>query len=178
MRAARLDARFLLKPAGVENPLTSQLEILLPLAVAWVREQERIALAQGVPLSGPELFEARRVGVADPHRVRLMEVPAIPVPTHPLLQAACRLTNFVPECPRGLALNYAIFVRADCWGNRALLVHELAHVTQYERLGGIEPFLRSYLAQMATVGYAQSALEREACSAMNRFCPGVQIPAA
>ncbi len=156
----------------------SQLEGLLPLAVTWAREQEQIILGNGVPLSGPELFAARRVGVREPDRVRLLQVSKIPFPSHPLLLAACRASKLVPESPRGLTLNYGVYVRSDCWGNRPLLVHELMHTVQYERLGGIEPFLRSYLAQCAAVGYAHSAMEREACGASNRFCPGMVIPAA
>ena len=63
---------------------------------------------------------------------------------------------------RGLTLNYGIFIRSDCWADRLLIVHELAHVAQYERLGGILPFLRKYLFECLTVGYAAAALELEA----------------
>ena len=158
--------------------LASQLETLVPLAVAWAREHEQIILSRGLPLSAPELFEARRAGVREPHQVRILAVETIPFPSHPLLQAACRASNSVPVSPRGLTLNYGIYVRSDCWGNRPLVVHELVHTAQYERLGGIEPFLRAYLGQLVTVGYTQSVMEREACSAMNQFCPGMTIPAA
>jgi hypothetical protein len=34
----------------------------------------------------------------------------------------------------GMALRYGIFIRQEHWGDRRLLVHELAHVVQYERL--------------------------------------------
>ena len=162
----------------MKNLLAPQLEMLLPLAVAWAREQEQIILSQGVPLSGPELFEARRVGVREPHKVRLLKVENIPFPSHPLLQAACRATNFVPASPRGLTLNYGIYVRSDCWGNRPLVVHELVHTAQYERLGGIEPFLRAYLSQCTTVGYSESAMETEARSTASELCPGMEIAKA
>jgi hypothetical protein len=142
--------------------LQSQFEVLLPLAANWATEQEQRILREGVPLSQREISDARAVGVKEPERVRLLPVEAIPSPTHPVLKAACQATNLVPAAPRGLTLNYGVFVRSDCWGDRALIVHELVHTAQYERLGGIEPFLRQYLLECATVGYSQSPMESEA----------------
>ena len=150
--------------------LQTQFEVLLPLAADWAAEQERRILRDGVPLSEREISDARAVGVKEPERVRLLPVEAIPSPAHPLLKAACDATNFVPARPRGLTIHYGVFVRADCWGDRALLVHELVHTAQYERLGGIKPFLRQYLYECATVGYSNSSMEGEANAAIARFC--------
>jgi hypothetical protein len=36
------------------------------------------------------------------------------------------------------------------------------HTAQYERLGGIEPFLRQYLRECLTIGYPEAPLEQEA----------------
>lgn len=148
----------------------SQFEMLLPLAVRWVAEQEHLILREGLPLSEPEIFDARTVGVKMPERVRLLQVETIPSPAHPLLKAAASATNLVPAEPRGLAVCYGVFLRSDCWRDRTLLVHELAHTAQYERLGGIEPFLRQYLLECATVGYAKSPMESEASTAVSRLC--------
>ncbi len=104
-----------------------------------------------------------------PERVRLLSVSAIPFPAHPLLQAACRATNFVPESPRGLTLCYGIYLRSDCWRDRSIVVHELVHTAQYERLGGIGPFLQSYLGECMTFGYANSSMENEARAAASRL---------
>lgn len=153
----------------VESPV-SQLEMLLPLAVSWAREHQELILREGVPLSEPELFEARRVGVKQPEKVRLLSVPTIPFPDHPLLQAACRATNFLPESPRALTLFHGIYLRSDCWRDRAIVVHELVHTAQYERLGGIGPFLRSYLGECMTFGYTNSSMENEARVAASRLC--------
>jgi hypothetical protein len=43
-----------------------------------------------------------------------------------------------------------------------LVVHELAHTAQYERLGGFHPFLSAYLGECLTVGYPNGPLEQEA----------------
>ncbi len=60
-----------------------------------------------------------------------------------------------------MALGYGIFVRAEQGSSRRLLVHELAHVAQYERLG-VRPFLKLYLHQCLTSGYPHGLLEAEA----------------
>jgi hypothetical protein len=53
-----------------------------------------------------------------------------------------------------------------------LIVHELVHVAQYETLGGILPFLRKYLFECLTMGYAASPLELEAIAVAARVCGG------
>ena len=50
----------------------SQLETLLPLATAWAAEQGEIILREGVPLTGTEMGDARKVGVREPERIRLL----------------------------------------------------------------------------------------------------------
>jgi hypothetical protein len=67
-------------------------------------------------------------------------------------------------------LRYGIFIRSDCRGNRALVVHELAHTAQYERLGGFEPFLRQYLFECLTIGYPEAPIEQDAVAIATRVC--------
>jgi len=148
-----------------------QLEELLPLAAQWAMEQERRVLCEGVRLSETELADARAIGVRNPERVRLLRVETIPVPAHPMLRAAAASINFLTAAPRGLALECGIFIRADHWRDRALIAHELVHTAQYQRLGGILPFLQTYIYQCATVGYLNSALESEAIATAARVCP-------
>lgn len=155
--------------------ISSQFETLLPLATQWAIEQQARILREGVPLSMRELAAALKVGVQDPERVRLLQVEIIPSPTHPLLQAAYQRANFVPTAPRGLTLHYGIFVRADYWRDRALIVHELVHTAQYERLGGLQPFFRQYLMECSTVGYHKSALENEAVETAARLLKTEQL---
>ena len=140
----------------------AQLPSLLPLAVQWASLQQRYILARGVSLTDAEMDAARAVGVSNPHTARLLAVPSIPRPDHPALRAACDAIDFLTSETRGLTLGYGIFIRQDCWRGRELIVHELVHTAQYERLGGIEPFLRQYLGECLTVGYPQAPLEQEA----------------
>jgi hypothetical protein len=149
--------------------VSAQIEALLPPATQWATEQEQRILRDGVPLSIRELADALKAGVKDPERVRLLQVEIIPSPTHPVLQAAYLRGNLAPTAPRSLTLSHGIFVRADYWRDRPLIVHELVHIAQYERLGGIEPFLRKYLTECATMGYSKSAMEAEAISTASRI---------
>jgi|1186.fasta_scaffold130818_2 hypothetical protein len=152
-----------------------QFDMLVPLAAEWAAQQQERILRDGVPLSLRETADALRVGVQDPERVRLLQVDIIPSPTHPVLQAAYQKINFVPSAPRGLTIHYGVFVRSDYWRDRALIVHELVHTAQYERLGGIPPFLRQYLVECATVGYYKSPLENEAVTTAARVLKPDQL---
>jgi len=147
-----------------------QLDELLPLAAQWAAEQERHVLCEGVRLSEIELADAKAIGVRNPERVRLLRVDAIPIPAHPMLRAAAASINFLTAAPRGLALDYGIFVRTDHWRDRALIAHELVHTAQFQRLGGILPFLQTYIFQCATVGYQNAPLELEAVATAARVC--------
>ena len=155
-----------------QESVLSQFEMLLPLAVTWATEQEQKILRDGVPLSEKEVDDARSVGVREPERIRLLQVKTIPRPSQPQLKAACDTIDFLTPATRGLTLGCGIFIRSNCWGDRLLVVHELAHVAQYERLGGILPFLRKYLFECLTMGYAASPLELEAIAVTARICGG------
>ena len=51
-----------------------QLEMLLPVVCGWAVGQEHAIVQSGVALSESQLSDARRVGVAQPERVRLLRV--------------------------------------------------------------------------------------------------------
>ena len=153
-----------------QESVLSQFKMLLPLAVTWATEQEQRIQSDGVPLSEKEIHDARAIGVQNPNRVRLLQVEAIPRPSQPQLKAACDAIDFLTPATRGLTLGFGIFIRSNCWADRLLVVHELGHVAQYERLGGILPFLRKYLFECLTMGYAAAPLELEAIAATGRVC--------
>jgi hypothetical protein len=91
-------------------------------------------------------------------------VKSVPWPGASVLRAAAKAIGLAPAATCGLTLGYGIFIRDDCWRSRALIAHELTHTAQYERLGGIEQFLRQYLGECLTVGYLNSPLEQEAAA--------------
>lgn len=147
------------------DSVIAQLPSLLPSAVQWAAAEEQRILDQGVPLTPSEIEDAKAVGVHNPEAIRLLRVKKIPRPDQPALRAACDAVDFLTGETRGLTLGHGIFVREDCWRERALVVHELVHVAQYEHFDGIEPFLRQYLTECLTVGYPAAPMEQEAITA-------------
>jgi hypothetical protein len=146
------------------------LERLLPLAQSWAEEQESLILTSGVALPGSLVEDARRIGVRQADKVRLRVVEEIPMPQHPELRAAAEQTGLISPFTIGLTLRYGIYIRADRWGERRLVVHELAHTAQYERLGGFREFLRQYLGECLTTGYPEAPLEQEARRVEREIC--------
>ena len=129
--------------------------LLLPAAWSWVVLQERRSLERGVALDTAQIANARALGVQRPERVRLLRVRSGPWPLRGTV---------------GLSARYGIFIRADYWGDRVLVAHELVHTAQYERLGGIRPFLRAYLYEYFAQGYPFGDLETEAAKTAQRLC--------
>jgi hypothetical protein len=83
------------------------------------------------------------------------------------MKEAMKLTT--PALP-GLALRYGIYLRADHWGQRRFVVHELAHTAQYERLDGVRAFLECYLYQCLAIGFTSAPMEQEAITITERIC--------
>jgi hypothetical protein len=154
---------------------TEQFRQYLPLAYSWAVEKERFILENGTPLSVHQMSDARLVGVSHPEQVRLLPVGKIPFPEHQELRAAAAATRLITPHPTGLTLRYGIFIRSDCWGLRRVLVHELAHTVQYERLGGIGAFLECYLFECLAVGYPSAPMEQEAIKIENTICGPFQL---
>jgi hypothetical protein len=151
-----------------------QFELLLPLVCQWAAAHEQDICSRGQALSDAQVADAGLVGVAEPERVRLLYVPKIPVPDHPVLRAAADATQLISPFTGGLTLRYGIFIRSDCRFHRAMVVHELGHTAQYERLGGLESFLRQYLFQCLTIGYPEAPMEQEVISLTARICGSPQ----
>src|SRR3954452_12200797 len=119
-------------------------QLTLPVACFWVWRQESIILRTGVPLTSELAADARRLGVGSPERVRLSSVREVPA-MNPLLRYIATRIGLCSPFIGGMSLRYGIFIRSDCWDQRQLVVHELAHTRQYEQFGGIRPFLKAYL---------------------------------
>src|SRR3954463_14971338 len=114
--------------------IRAALKIAMPITCAWAEAQESAIIRDGVVLTLNQIADARRIGVIAPERVRLRVVDHIPSPLHPVLRFGGRKIGLISDATIGLTLRYGIFIRADHWGERRLLIHELAHTAQYERL--------------------------------------------
>ena len=144
---------------------------LLPLALQWAKAQEEMILRRGVPLGPAFCADAQRVGVQDCARVRVLIVERMVLPENPELAEAARRGHIITEASRGAVVGHGIIIRADCWGEREVMVHQLAHVAQCERSGGLELFLKEYLGQRQNCAtFSIGAFEEEARGMAREIC--------
>jgi hypothetical protein len=136
---------------------------LLEQATAWVEQQCARILREGQPLDEGMTALAHSVGVVHPDRIRILEVPHLPVPEEEELRQASFAAGMLGARTDGLTLGYGIIVRQG-HGSIRLLSHEFRHIYQYEQAGSIAAFLEQYLPQVAAAGYQGSELERDACA--------------
>ncbi|MCB1063970.1 MAG: hypothetical protein KDN20_13740 [Verrucomicrobiae bacterium] len=144
--------------------------LALPFAWFWVCQQQRRILRDGRSLSDEERRDATAAGVVLPERIRLMVVAIVPTPGASLLRGLAAVTRFPLSPPAGMALGHGIYLDERVSDSRSTFVHECVHVAQYERLGGIRPFLRQYLEECLRESYWDSAMEAEANAVSARVC--------
>ncbi len=137
------------------------LPLLLPLTVRWANKHNHKIQQEGEPLTSKEIHLAQQVGVVDAEKVRLLIVPSIPTPNHPILKKAAKALGFMTSSPAGLTLEHSIYI-CENFRSERLLSHELRHVQQYEHYGSIKQFLREYLSQVLKHGYYDAPLEVDA----------------
>ncbi len=134
---------------------------LMPEVISWAQEHEKLIKLSGVSLDDPNMDAARRVGVSKPQLIRVLEVDAIPKPSHPELQRLAVATGLLGPGTVGLTLGYGIYVRRG-HASRRLLTHEFRHVHQYEHAGSVSDFLQIYVQQILEFGYMNAPLEVDA----------------
>ena len=152
-----------------------EFERLAPLAIQWAKRQERYILEHGAPLTAAQVADARVVGVNEPARVRVLVVDRIPLPEGEELAAAARGARIITDASRGVAIGHGIIIRADSWRDREILVHQLVHVAQCERSGGLEKFVIEYLLdRRGSRDFSFGSLEDEARSMAREMCAGAE----
>ena len=143
------------------------------MAGEWANNQEAYIFKHGVPLAKDQVADARRVGVRDPGRVRVLVVDRIPLPADEELADAARRAQIITDASRAVAIGHGIIIRADSWQNRELLLHQLVHVAQCERSGGLEPFVSEYLLdRRSSRDFSLGSLEDEARDLARKICAG------
>jgi hypothetical protein len=152
---------------------------LAPLAWEWAKGQEASILQHGVPLSAAQGADATRAGVKNPDRVRVLVVDRIPLPEDKELANAARLAHIITDSSQAVTIGHGIIIRADSWHDRELLLHQLVHVAQCERSGGLEQFVREYLLdRRGSRDFSLGSLEDEARSYAREACGRVKPAAA
>lgn len=146
-------------------------ERLSSLALQWAKTQEDLILKHGTPLAPGQIADAQRCGVHDSSRVRVLVVDRIPLPDDEELAEAARRAQIITDASRGVAIGHGIIIRADCWQSRELLLHQLVHVAQCERSGGLESFVGTYLCDRRTSSdFSPGSLEDEARGLAREIC--------
>jgi hypothetical protein len=146
-------------------------ERLAPLAYLWAKTQEDFILKHGIPLAPAQIADALRGGVRDPSRVRVLVVDRISLPDDEELAEAARRAQIITDASRGVAIGHGIIIRANCWKNRELLLHQLVHVAQCERSGGLKSFVGEYLCDRRTCpDFSVGSLEDEARGLAREIC--------
>jgi hypothetical protein len=162
-----------------------QAQQLLPATLALLQAAEQAAIVRGRVLTPTEMRIARRLGVAEPERVRVLITPVLPSWMAPDLMAKATAagntgtdnSNPPVDADRapperrfgiaGLTAGHGILIGIRHANNPRVLAHELAHVAQYERLG-MRAFALRYLTELLSVGYFRAPLELEADAEMRR----------
>jgi hypothetical protein len=144
---------------------------LLPGAYQWAKAQEDFVLARGVPLTPRQVEDARRAGVQDCSRVRVLVVDRIPPPENPELGEVARRIGIITEDTRCMGFGYALVIRVDAWSDRELILHNLVHIAQCERSGGLTNWVQQYLGDRTTcLDFTVGSLEDEARGLAREIC--------
>jgi hypothetical protein len=146
-------------------------EHLLPLAYNWAKAQEDFVLARGNPLSPRHKRDADLAGVQDCARVRVLVIDRIPLPEDPELAEAAKRLGILTEDTRCMGFGHALIIRVDDWNDRELILHNLVHIAQCERSGGLEQWVRQYLRDRANCpNFTIGSLEEEARRTAREIC--------
>ncbi|HYR22748.1 MAG TPA: hypothetical protein VEP30_07495 [Chthoniobacterales bacterium] len=156
-------------PAAVVDQET--FEYLLPLAYHWAKAQEDFVLARGNPLSPRHTRDADLAGVQNRVSVRVLVVDRIPLPEDSGLAEAAKRLGILTEDTRCMGFGHALIIRVDAWNDRELILHNLVHIAQCERSGGLEQWVQQYLVDRANCpNFTIGSLEEEARRIAREIC--------
>jgi hypothetical protein len=170
-----LRTRFALLLAKLPMAVVDQetFEELLPIAYQWAKTQEEFVLRHGHPLGPTHAWDAKLAGVKDCAAIRVLVVDRIPFPENPKLAEQARRIGIITEDTRCMGFGHALIVRGDAWNDRELILHNLVHIAQCERSGGLEQWVRRYLSDRTNCpNFTTGSLEEEARRIAREICSG------
>ena len=126
---------------------------LMPRAVKWYSDVEKELRSKGRELTKAETKEAQLLGVKMPDLIRVVVLDTFPEPDKDTsgnhFEGARAMGNIIMIKPRHK-------------NDSKVLCHELVHIAQKDRMGGLKGFLRQYAIEREVLGYSRSLLETEA----------------
>jgi len=141
--------------ALINNPhphTQAKIDALIPVALEWYDNVEKMLYAKGRVLSEAEKRQAIQLGVKNPDKIRVVILEKFPEPNN-------QTENNHIEGAR--AMGNIILIKPRHKDNSVILCHELVHTAQIDRLG-LKQFLKRYALEREILGYSRSLLENEA----------------
>jgi hypothetical protein len=143
---------------------------LFPEAVGWVTNMELALLGIGQRLHALHRQVGQVIGISDLNRIRVAVLSEIPLPKHDELAQIAQEHGLISNTTTGMTFGHAILLKDRAYDLEAV-VHELVHVLQYERFGGIKEFLEAYIPEIIYPPYYPNGpLERDAIGTARRIC--------
>lgn len=99
------------------------------------RISRKINFINGIKLNPKQSYLALKIGIVEIEKIRLLEVDKILLPTNSIVNIAVSNLGLISENTIGITFRHGIYIRSDYWQEDSLLIHELTHTIQYERLG-------------------------------------------
>jgi hypothetical protein len=150
---------------------SADVERNMPKAVQWVTQMEQTCMEIGQPLLPQNWRDGETIGIRELAAVRVMVLNEIPLPSDPELRQLAAQSKLITPTTAGMTFGHGLVLKAGHF-NRHLIAHELGHVLQYERFGGIESFLVAYIPEVVFPPYyPKGPLEQEAERLANTVCP-------
>jgi hypothetical protein len=155
------------------SPSDAEFGPILAAAIDWAEPQEAKALAGGRVLSSDESEMAKKVGVREVERVRILTVDSMPFPESGPLLTFLQRVGVQPGGIVAMTAGHGIFLRREMPPGMDVRAHEFRHVAQHECFGSIRAFVFFYLREMLHFPHGTGPLEIDADHAamMSRSAP-------
>ena len=150
--------------ALLRNPppqTVAKIRAVTPAALRWYGDVEARYWPLGLPLSDKYRAFARRVGIGDPEKVRVLGVSTFPLPADPALRRLARKLDFASVYTRARTFGHVILTQPGFETDDRTITHELVHIAQFERLGR-DRIIPRLLLELDLLGYSSAPLENEA----------------
>lgn len=150
--------------AALDKPskeLQEKVDRFFPAALSWFSETEAALHPLGRTLTDRERAKATELGVRRPEDVRILVLKKFPVPSDPELKKEAQHFGLGSFFEGGRTMGHVIMLKPRLAENWPVIVHELVHVSQFDKVGR-EAFLRRYITEYEMLGYARAPMELEA----------------
>ena len=120
--------------------------------LAFANECQDEIMSKGRNLTADELAIAKMLNIKSHGKIRILVVEDIPRSLNPVLNELCDKLGFINneegKQTRGITFGNGIYTRKGITKPFQNIVHELVHVSQYEKLGGIKEYMAQYILEI------------------------------